>query len=131
MNTVLEIIKKNLAKCVHDCSKGGLAITISELCMNNRIGCKISFDKVPSKNLKNDELLFSESHSRYLIVVEKKNLNKIKKLLSEKNLDYGMIGTFGGTKILYKRNSVNIANLSVEKLRLNWMSSLEEIVVHG
>jgi hypothetical protein len=61
----------------------------------------------------------------------KKNLNKIKKLLSKKNLDYGMIGTFGGTKILFKKNSVNIANLSVEKLRLNWMSSLEEIVVHG
>ena len=131
MNIVLEIIRKNLAKCVHDCSKGGLAITISELCMNNRIGCKISFDKIPSKNLKNDELLFSESHSRYLIVVEKKNLNKIKKLLSKKNLDYNILGNFGGTKILFKKNSVNIANLSVEKLRLNWMSSLEEIVVHG
>jgi phosphoribosylformylglycinamidine synthase len=131
MNTVLEIIKKNLAKCVHDSSKGGLAIAITELCMNNRIGCKISFDKVPSKNLENDELLFSESHSRYLIVVEKKNLNKIKKLLSEKNLDYDIIGTFGGTRILFKKNSVNIANLSVDKIRLNWMSSLEEIVIHG
>ncbi|HSG73904.1 MAG TPA: phosphoribosylformylglycinamidine synthase subunit PurL, partial [Nitrosopumilaceae archaeon] len=37
MNAVLEIISKNLAKCVHDCSKGGLAIAISELCMNNNI----------------------------------------------------------------------------------------------
>ena len=131
MNIVLEIIKKNLAKSVHDCSKGGLAIAISELCMNNRIGCKISLDKVPSKKLKNDELLFSESHSRYLIVVERKNLNKIKKLLSEKNLDHDIIGNFGGTKILFEKNLVNIANLNVEKLRLNWMNSLEEIVVHG
>jgi phosphoribosylformylglycinamidine synthase len=99
--------------------------------MNNRIGCKISFDKVPSKKLENDELLFSESHSRYLIVVEKKNLSKIKKFLSEKNLDYDILGNFGGTKVLFKKNSVNIANLCVDKIRLNWMSALEEIVVHG
>jgi len=131
MNAVLEIIRKNLVKCVHDCSKGGLAIAISELCMNNRIGCKISFDNVPSKKLEDDELLFSESHSRYLIVVEKKNLSKIKKLLSEKNLDYGILGNFGGTKVLFKKNSANIANLFVDKIRLNWMSALEEIVVHG
>jgi len=131
MNTVLEIIRKNLVKCVHDCSKGGLAIAISELCMNNRIGCKISFEKVPSKKLEIDELLFSESHSRYLIVIEKKNLNKIKRLLSEKNLDYDILGNFGGTKMLFKKNSINIANLCVEKIRLNWMNSLEEIVVHG
>jgi len=46
-------------------------------------------------------------------------------------LDYDTIGNFGGTKILFKKNSANIANLSVDKTRLNWMSSLEEIVVHG
>jgi phosphoribosylformylglycinamidine synthase len=130
MNIVLEIISKNLAKCVHDCSKGGLAIAISEICMNNDIGCKISLEKVPSKKLQNDELLFSETHSRYLIVIEKKNLNKIKKIILGKKLEFAPIGDFGGTKILFKKNSTNIINLSVDKARLNWMNSLEELV-HG
>jgi len=130
MNIVLEIISKNLAKCVHDCSKGGLAIAISELCMNSSIGCKISLEKVPSKKLQIDELLFSESHSRYLIVTEKKNLNKIKKILLEKKLEFAAIGDFEGTKISFKKNSANIINLGVDKARLNWMNSLEELV-HG
>jgi len=131
MNAVLKVISKNLVKCVHDCSKGGLAIAISELCMNNNIGCKISLDKIPSKKLENDELLFSESHSRYLLVIEKKNVNKIKKILSEKKLEYAILGDFGGTKILFNNNSMNIANLSVDTARLNWLNSLEELVIHG
>ena len=45
MRAVLTIIKKNLVKNVHDCSKGGLAVAISELCMTNNIGCNISLKK--------------------------------------------------------------------------------------
>ena len=131
MNTILDVINKNLVKCAHDCSKGGLAIAVSELCMNNNIGCKISLDKIPSKKLENDELLFSESHSRYLIVIEKKNLNKINKILSSKKLDYATIGNFEGSKISFKKNSENIVNLSVDTARLNWLKSLEELVIHG
>ena len=76
-------------------------------------------------------MLFSESHSRYIIVIEKKNLNKIKKILTGKKLEYAVIGNFEGSKILFEKNSKNIVNLSVEKTRLNWLNSLEELVIHG
>ena len=131
MDGVLELIYENLAKCVHDCSKGGLAIAISELCMNDNIGCNILLEKVPSDKLENDELLFSESHSRYLIAVKKKDLNKVKDLLSKKKLAYSAIGNFGGAKIQFKKNSTNVVNLSVDKARRNWFNSLEELVIHG
>jgi phosphoribosylformylglycinamidine synthase subunit PurL len=131
MSAVLDIISNNLTKLVHDCSKGGLAIAISELCMNNNIGCKISLEKIPSQKLENDELLFSESHSRYLMVVEKKNLEKIIKILAEKKLDNAIIGNFEDSTILFKKNSMNIINLSVDKARQNWLKSLEELIIHG
>ena len=38
----LDVIKKQLVKIAHDCSKGGLAVAVSEICMTNEIGCKIS-----------------------------------------------------------------------------------------
>ena len=98
-------------------------------CLN--IGCKISLEKIPAKKLESDELLFSESHSRYLIVLEKKNLTKIIKILSGRKLEFADIGKFEGTKILFKKNSTNLVNLSVDKARLNWLNSLEELVVHG
>jgi phosphoribosylformylglycinamidine synthase subunit PurL len=131
MGVTLEIIRKDLAKCVHDCSKGGLVIAVSELCMTNDLGCKISLENVPSHKLQNHQLLFSESHSRYLVVVSKKNLNQIKKILSKKNVVYDVIGIFGGKDITFEKNSKNIANLSVDKARIKWMSSLKELILHG
>ena len=131
MGGTLEIIRKDLAKCVHDCSKGGLAIAVSELCMSNNIGCKVSLDKIPSNNLQNYQLLFSETHSRYLVVVQKKNLNQIKNILSKKKVSHDVIGVFGGKKIIFEKNSKNIADLSVDKARTKWMSSLRETVLHG
>jgi len=131
MDAVLTIIRKNLPKCVHDCSKGGLAIAISELCMINNIGCKISLENIPSEKLQNDKLLFSETHSRYLIVTKKNNLKKIKNILSQKNVEYGVIGNFGGYEIKFEKNSKIIVNLRVDKTRLKWMNSLEELVLHG
>lgn len=132
MDTVLEVIRQNIAKCVHDCSKGGLSIAISELCMNNTIGCKISLEKVPSdKLLQTEQLLFSESHSRYLLVVEKKNLKKIHNILSKTDVEYNVLGNFGGPNIIFERNSKKIVNLRVDKARLKWINSLEELVLHG
>jgi phosphoribosylformylglycinamidine synthase len=131
MDAILTVIRKNLAKCIHDCSKGGLAIAISELCMINNIGCKISLEKIPSENLQIDRLLFSESHSRYLIVIKKNNLEKIKNILSQKNVEYDVIGNFGGSEIIFEKKSKKIVNLSVDKTRLKWMNSLEELVLHG
>jgi phosphoribosylformylglycinamidine synthase len=131
MDAILTIIRKKLVKCVHDCSKGGLAIAISELCMMNNIGCKISLETIPSEKLAIDRLLFSESHSRYLIVTTKNNLGKIKNILSQKNVDYNIIGNFEGTEIIFEKNAKKIANLSVDKTRLKWMNSLEELVLHG
>ena len=66
MKSVLDSIKKQLLKSAHDCSKGGLVVAVSELCMTNQIGCKVSLDKIPGKKLDVDRMLFSESHSRYL-----------------------------------------------------------------
>ena len=131
MGITLEIIRKELAKCVHDCSKGGMVIAVSELCMTNDIGCKISLENIPSHNLHNYQLLFSESHSRYLVVVSKENLNQIKKFLSKKNVPYNVIGIFGGKKIIFEKNSTNVVDLSVDKARKKWMSSLRELVLHG
>ena len=131
MGATLEIIRKDLAKCVHDCSKGGLSIAVSELCMSNNIGCKVSLDEISSNKLQNHQSLFSETHSRYLAVVSKKDLNQVKAILSKKKVSYNLIGIFEGKKIIFEKNSKNIVDLSVDKTRTKWMSSLKETVLHG
>ena len=131
MKTVLDLIKKELIKAAHDCSKGGLAIAVSELCMMNKIGCNISIEKVPGQKLADDKILFSESHSRYLLVVEKKVLKKVQSILGKKMISYNLIGKFGGNRIIFQKGSKHIADLSVDKAHETWMSSLRELIVHG
>jgi len=58
-------------------------------------------------------------------------LNKIKKFLSKKKIPYNVIGIFGGKKIIFEKNSTNVVDLSVDKARKKWMSSLRELVLHG
>ncbi len=131
MNAVLELIEKNLIKVAHDCSKGGIAIAISELCMQNKIGCDIGLEKIPAEKLSEDRSLFSESHSRYLLVIERKNLKKIQSFLERKAITYDMIGKFVGNQILFQKNSKPIIKLSVDMARQSWMKSLGELVLHG
>ena len=131
MDAILDIINDDLAKNVHDCSKGGLAVAISELCMTNLLGCDVSIEGIPGEKLNIDKILFSESHSRYLITAEKKNLKKIEGILQKSNTPYKIIGIFNGKKIQFKKGKKSIIDLSVDKAQKAWLNSLRELVMHG
>jgi len=130
MDAVLSAIKKNLVKAAHDPSKGGIAIAVSELCIINKIGCKVFLNKIPGEKLSVDRKIFSESHSRYLLVVEKKNLKKLEFELTKKKISYGVIGKFGSDQIIFEDSKKKV-NLSVDKAQQAWMKSLGEIISHA
>ena len=131
MNSVLDIIENELIKSAHDCSKGGLAIAISELCMTNQIGCNVSLEKIPGEKLDSDKILFSESHSRYLVTIENKNLQKLEEILKKYNVSYSLIGEFIGDSICFTGNSKSLIDLSVDKAHKTWFNSLKEMVLHA
>lgn len=131
MNAVLEIIEKQLVTSAHDCSKGGLAVAVSELCMTNNTGCKTLLEKIPGDKLAVDRILFSESHSRYLLVVEKKNLKELEKILGKHKTVFANIGKFQGDRIEFKHGTESIMDLRVDKARKTWLNSLRNLVLHG
>jgi phosphoribosylformylglycinamidine synthase len=131
MNAVLEIIENELIKSAHDCSKGGLAVAVSELCMTNKIGCSVSVENISNQQLESDEILFSESHSRYLLTFDKKNLQKLEELLKKNNVTFQIIGKFGGESIQFTDDSKSLIDLSVDKAHKTWISSLKEMVTHA
>ena len=131
MKSVLDSIKKKLLKSAHDCSKGGLAVAVSELCMTNQIGCKVSLEKIPGEKLDVDRLLFSESHSRYLLTVEKKNLKKLEEILKKNKTSFKQIGQFSGDSIVFTKGNKPIIDLRVDKAQKTWVNSLRDLVLHG
>ena len=129
MTSVLSLISKKLVKNVHDCSKGGLAVALSELCIFGKVGCNVNLKNVSGMSF--EESLFSESHSRYLLVVEKKNIRSIKKLLSKNKCSFSQIGIFSGDQIIFTTATKPILKLRVDKAENLYLNSLERIIQNG
>ena len=132
MLTVLSLIKNKLVKSVHDCSKGGAAIAISELSIFGNIGCDINIEKLLYKNdISIEKLLFSESHSRYLLVIDKKNIGQVKQFLLKKKTSFAILGKFSGDQIQFKHKSKYLVKFTVDIAQKKYFNTLEELLKNG
>jgi len=123
MLAVLSLIKNKLVKSVHDCSKGGLSIALSELSIFGNIGCTIDIEKIPcEENLSSEKILFSESHSRYLLVIDKKNIEEVNHVLSKKKITFAVLGKFSGDQINIKHESKNLVKFTIPFTFINLSS---------
>ncbi len=132
MQAVLSLIKNRLVKSVHDCSKGGFAIAVSELSIFGNIGCNIDIESVPSvENLNSEKILFSESHSRYLLVVGQKYLERTKQFLSKEKTSFAVLGKFTGDHINITNKSKNLIKTTVDIMQKRYFNGLEDLLKHG
>ena len=129
MNSVLSLINKKLVMNVHDCSKGGLSVAISEICIFGKIGCMVNLKNV--SHMSPEKSLFSESHSRYILVVKKKNLKDVQELLSKNKCHFSQIGIFSGDQIIFESEKETILKLRVDKAENLYLNSLEKIIHNG
>jgi phosphoribosylformylglycinamidine synthase subunit PurL len=115
---ILQLIRKYLVDCVHDCSKGGLAVALSEMAIQGGTGIVINLDSIPNSCSRIDNLLFSESNSRYIIGTSKPAA--VEKYLAGINgLVYAQIGYVTGTHNLVRfiiKKDKEIVNLSIKSL---------------
>ena len=132
MLAVLSLIKNKLVKSVHDCSKGGLSIALSELSIFGNIGCTIDIEKIPcEENLSSEKILFSESHSRYLLVIDKKNIEEVNHILSKKKIIFAVLGKFSGDQINIKHESKNLVKFRIDLAQKRYFNGLEGLLKHG
>ena len=132
MLAVLSLIKNKLVKSVHDCSKGGLSIALSELSIFGDIGCTIDIEKIPcEENLSSEKILFSESHSRYLLVIDRKNIEEVNHILSKKKITFAVLGKFSGDQINIKYKSKNLVKFRTDLAQKRYFNGLEDLLKHG
>lgn len=107
---VLKLIENDLENnitAVHDCSTGGLGVAISEMSISGNLGSIINLLNVPGadEGLSNSEILFSESHGRYVITVKDDALEEI---LNKIDAPKAVIGTVRGDSLIIDNTSVKI-----------------------
>ena len=132
MLAVLSLIKNKLIKSVHDCSKGGIAIALSELSIFGNIGCDINIENLSIDNrLSSEELLFSESHSRYLLTVNKEKINHVEQFLTKKNVQFYVLGQFSGNEIKINYKSKQLVKFKVDMAQKKYYHGLEDSLKNG
>jgi phosphoribosylformylglycinamidine synthase subunit PurL len=114
-NAVRDLIRKGLVQSAHDCSEGGLAVTLAESCFNpERLsGANIDCSRRPAGDVKHAEetnpanashseaatVLFNESQSRIVISVTPADLDNAIAILREREVPFQQLGKVGGDEL--------------------------------
>ena len=117
-NAVLNLAKTGLARSAHDCSKGGIAVALAEMAMAGSVGFKVQLDSVPNSCKQIDEILFSETQSRYIIAT--KDPEAVCKILSGRGVSFAEIGNTIPTEIEFIKGKRHVIRLSLKQLQSNF-----------
>ena len=85
---IKELIAKDLINAAHDCSDGGLFVTIVEMAMASGLGCDIK----TNKNLREDSFLFGESQGRVVVTVSSDLLESFNAKMNLDNIPFCELG---------------------------------------
>lgn len=119
-------IEKGLVKSAHDCSDGGLAITIAESCIGGKYGAEIELAPI-SGALKNDPcaMLFSETQSRFIVSVSPEHQLEFEAMFHKSA--YHRLGKVVKEPNLYIRNNgALIVSETIESLSISWKKPLKD-----
>lgn len=88
---ISEITQKGLAASLHTPAIGGLAAAFARKAMAGRLGLEVELDKIPAESgMSAEEILFSETNSRFVMTVKPENEKNVEKML--KGLSFAKIG---------------------------------------
>jgi phosphoribosylformylglycinamidine synthase len=120
----LEAAEAGLLLSAHDCSDGGLAITLAELCFSSlgrdAIGAEVDLKGLPGPTA----LLFGESPSRIVISFEAADAQTVQEIAERNNAPFEIIGRVGGPDLKITIDRTEAITASVSKLEEVWRSAL-------
>ena len=124
-DTCLRLIDECLIRSAHDCSDGGLAVTIAESCFaslgRDAIGAEIALSE---KELSAASLLFGETPSRIVISFAPENEARIKELADGCPLTE--LGRVTGETLNVAINGEAVISTSIADLESAWRDALRD-----
>jgi phosphoribosylformylglycinamidine synthase I len=126
-----DAIMDGLVSACHDCSEGGLAVTLAEMCLAGRLGAQVelmSVSRDPYSAYAADEaILFSQSLSRFVVEVLPQNADAFRAVIGD--IPHACIGVTGGSRLAISGGSIprtNLVDLSLDPLEQAWRGHLSE-----
>lgn len=125
--TVHQAIKDGIVLSAHDCSEGGLAVAIAEMCIASDLGATIDLTPVPTRDGcdRDDLFLFSESNGRLVVEIEPSSRDAFERMMS--GVSTGCIGRVTAERILAIHGLAGqpAVHATVDALRRAWITPLD------
>ena len=120
----LEAAEAGLLTSAHDCSDGGLSVSLAEACFSSlgreAIGARVDLDATPSPT----SLLFSESPSRIIVSFAPSAREELEKIAQDHNAPFAILGRVGGDTLVINVGEETVVNLGLTDLESTWRNAL-------
>lgn len=120
----LQAAEAGLLKSAHDCSDGGLAVALTELCFSSQGRDSIGASIEVSTELSATSFLFSESPSRIVISFDPADEAAVRAAAENSGSPFSVIGRVGGDRLRIKLNAETAVDASVAQLESAWRGGL-------
>jgi phosphoribosylformylglycinamidine synthase len=126
---LVTLADEGLARSAHDCSDGGLAVTVAECCFDTfGIGANISVDAPEAASASAAGVataLFSESASRVIVSVAPEELTRVLERAAAAKVPATVIGQTGGNRLRIAVAGQIVIDQSVDEAERIWSNTIE------
>jgi phosphoribosylformylglycinamidine synthase len=119
---VVELISAGLVESAHDCSEGGIAVTLAESAFPNDVGFRVN---MASQGLPPEFVLFGEDASRVVVSCDPSNLSRIKQVAVKYGLSAEEIGETVSKQVEIRLDGRVVVSAAVGELREAYEGALE------
>lgn len=133
-SAVNKAINSKVIRSCHDCSEGGIGVALAEMAFAGGLGVETFLEEVPflcqasslrrNGSKRNDYVLFSESNTRFIVEVRKKDKKGFENIM--KGVPIGLIGCISDKKDfrIYGLDCKKVVDVSIDKLKEAWQRPL-------
>jgi phosphoribosylformylglycinamidine synthase len=104
----LAAIRQGMATACHDCSDGGLAVALAEMCLAGGLGLDASAAAMAPRL---DAALFGETQSRILVAVSPDRRGELVAVAEGMNVPFAFAGRVGGDRLRLWSVDLSLAEL--------------------
>lgn len=122
--SLYQAIQKGIVASCHDCSDGGLGVSLAETAFSGNLGMRINLMHVPVNGLeRNDKILFSESQSRFIVTISPENKEDFERIIKG---NFACIGKVTAEKsfIIKGLDENAIISSDIKDLKRSWKKTV-------
>jgi phosphoribosylformylglycinamidine synthase subunit PurL len=121
-------IHEHILDVAHDCSDGGLAIALAEMCIAGSIGATINLSalaQTAGTHSRDDVLLFAEQPSRIIVALPTSKWSALQELATATGVGLVLLGETGGDTLRISRDDTILVDTKVESMDAAWRGALD------